>query len=174
MFVLFATSCTSSTESEPIPCSDPPAVAVTPDGSALATGCPLYGTIGTPSESAAYRHLVHVPFGDALVLQFFFPNAAEPAELELGPREVEQGDIRAGAILVDYRGWEGGDRSLCVTEPGAPANAARAGSLRIDATTVGSDGVLTDLRGELEVELGGCTIESLGLADADIAITASF
>jgi hypothetical protein len=119
--------------------------------------------------------LVNLSF-EGLRLQFFFAGSVDgPASLELRQGATSEEAVAQGATFEDNEGFEGGPRQLCAVPAlgGFPVNAAKAGTLTIDSVEK-DGGEFVDAHGAIHVEFEHCTVESLGLSDAPLVLTATF
>lgn len=131
-------------------------------GKSVGASCATFASYGQPGQSSGYRHSVELRLEGDVRLGFWFPSTlTAPATLDFDAG----GEF--GADLVDYKGFEGAQQSLCQTPPGFPGNAAKKGKIVIESFTVGADGFLDDIQAKVEVSFAGCSVEAWSISDME-------
>ncbi|MFO0592506.1 MAG: hypothetical protein U0441_33490 [Polyangiaceae bacterium] len=112
-------------------------------------------------------HIPEIRFTDGTILELRFPvGLTVPKTYDLA------GDPdNAGADVINYEGFEGGDQSLCDF---TPKTSAVAGTLALTSITVGQDGFLDEMHGTVDVSFTGCTIESLKMTKEPLQLKGTF
>lgn len=112
-------------------------------------------------------HIPEIRFTDGTILELRFPvGLTVPKTYDLA------GDPdNAGADVINFEGFEGGDQSLCDF---TPKTSAVAGTLTITSIVVGQDGFLDEMHGTVDVSFTGCTIESLNMTKEPLQLKGTF
>ena len=128
-------------------------------GKSVGVSCATFASYGQPGQSGEYEHSVELHLEGDVLLGFWFDSSlTAPATLDFS----SNGEF--GAELLDYRGFEGGPRSLCATPGGFPPNDVTGGTIVIESFTLGADGVLDDIKAKVDVSFAGCSVDAWSLS----------
>ena len=131
-------------------------------GKRVGASCATFARGGQPGQSGGYKHGVEVQLEGDVRMGFWFPSSlTAPATLDFSS------DGEFAAELLDYKGFEGGPRSLCATPGGFPPNAGTSGTIVIESFTVGADGFLDDIKAKVDVSFAGCSVDAWSLSDIE-------
>lgn len=112
-------------------------------------------------------HIPEIRFTDGTILELAFPvGLTVPTTYDLAA-DPKNGN----AILINYEGFEGGQKLLCDY---TPEKSAEAGTLTLTSIVVGADGFLDEMHGTVDVSFTGCTVESLNLTKAPLQLKGTF